>query len=77
MTDRNEKNELNEQELEQVAGGVSDQSDVIFRCFECNTAKRVTAQESVIAPTCDKCHKQMVKSVGYQGQKSQAKIKGV
>ena len=73
MTDWNERNELSEQELDQVSGGVkfSDDkyhrakggsdgpADVLYRCPKCNATKKVKGFGS-IAPKCDICNGQVL-----------------
>ncbi len=77
MTDRNESNELNEQELEQAAGGVSfsdlsasrrgvsrlfDNDYVLYRCPKCGATKKVKGPGGILAAMCEKCFTQMVKA---------------
>ncbi len=71
MSDQNEmngNNELNEQDLEQTAGGVDlsdvrrmikeavDSMAVFYRCPECNAVKKVTRPGGT-APTCGNGHR--------------------
>ena len=69
MTDWNEKNELNEQELEQAAGGVNFSDDkyhrakggsdgpayVLYRCPKCGDTRKIQALGD-ISPTCNICN---------------------
>ena len=60
MTDRNENNELNEQELEQTAGGISFSTpfrdlSINYRCPKCGATKKVKMPDGILAPLCDNC----------------------
>ncbi len=77
MTDRNEmneSNELDEQELEQAAGGVDlakfsrhlkEKMDsimtVLYRCPKCGATKKVQGPGGTFAPLCHNCIVKMVK----------------
>ncbi len=76
MTDRNEmneNNELNEQELEQTAGGFALESHrdvrdrfeedyVLYRCPKCHATKKATGFFKDHATACAKCRVIMVKA---------------
>ena len=59
--------ELNEQDLQQVAGGSAEPSmTVTFVCKKCGKQKKVTYSEAPENPTC--CGQRMVMVGGITGQ---------